>query len=241
MTKISIIALGWLGSSLYNSLTRQGYKAVGSFHSSSKGKKHEVYYDFKQLTLPDQLLNTDILVFNLTPSTIKSLSLFQSFLGQTKQRIIFISSTSVYGQTGVLTEKETPIPKTQNGKLLYACEKELLTRKNTTIIRPGGLYGQDRHPGKYLSGKTNISSAHAAINLISNNDLIKIIEMAIKTPRYQIINAINSNHPTKKEYYTHYCKKHGLTPPSFELESQQKGHKIIQTIHEELVINTSLP
>ena len=65
--------------------------------------------------------------------------------------------------------------------------------------------------------------------------------MSIKTPRYQIINAINSNHPTKKEYYTHYCKKHGLTPPSFELESQQKGHKIIQTIHEELVINTSLP
>ena len=88
MNKISIIALGWLGNALYDSLERQGKKVVGSFYSQPKGKKNEFFYDFKQTKLPNELLNSDVLIFNLTPSTIESPTLFKNFLDQTKQRII---------------------------------------------------------------------------------------------------------------------------------------------------------
>ncbi|UWX55254.1 hypothetical protein NYZ99_01135 [Maribacter litopenaei] len=71
--------------------------------------------------------------------------------------ILFVSSTSVYGENqGEVNEETIPIPSSEAGKQLLETEK--LIRENShvesTIIRFAGLIGPDRHPVNMLSGRT---------------------------------------------------------------------------------------
>src|SRR5690606_7224253 len=89
--------------------------------------------------------------------------------------VLFVSSTSVFGDNqGIVDENTTPIPDSFSGKDLLKTEELFNSNANfkTTIIRFGGLIGEDRHPVNYLSGKTNLKGGNAPVNLIHRNDCI---------------------------------------------------------------------
>ena len=121
-----------------------------------------------------------------------------------------MSSTSVYGDSFPIveiTEETKPNPDTESGKQLAITERHLQSNPHfkTTIIRFGGLLGDDRHPITFLAGKTNVENPDAPVNLIQREDCIGIIEKILNQVEYDIwgetFNAVAPQHPTRKAYY----------------------------------------
>ncbi|OIV42345.1 SDR family oxidoreductase [Flavobacterium johnsoniae] len=138
------------------------------------------------------------------------------------KKVLFVSSTSVYGdENEIITEETNPNPETESGKQLLLAEAILQKNKNfeTTILRFGGLIGEDRHPVKFLAGKENLENPDAPVNLIHQNDCISIIEEIITQSKWNIVfNAVAPFHPTREEYYTQKAKEQNLVVPKFSSE-----------------------
>ena len=237
---IVIIALGWLGESLYDDLESKNINVSGSYFSNKKNKLNEFHFNYNSHEFPKQMSEANVIIFNLTPSTIKNTDTFKKFLNNLKssQKLIFISSTSVYGQDGNVDEYTEPIPQSDNGKLLKHCEELVLDREKSVVIRPAGLYGNNRHPGKYLSGKSDIKGANSSINLIDIDSLKAIIIDAIKSEENRVINAVNIQHPQKKSFYTKYCEKNNLKKPEFS--NIKTRNKTVSTRIEKYKVSTPL-
>ncbi len=122
--------------------------------------------------------------------------------------------------------------KSESGKQLHAVEQLLQKNKNfkTSILRCGGLVDEQRHPGQFLSGKTNLTNPEAPINLVHKTDVIGIITAIIKQDLWgQTFHAVYPKHPTKAAYYMAYCKANKLPLPSFIHDQNSKGKHVKST------------
>ena len=97
----------------------------------------------------------------------------------------------------------------------------------TSIIRFGGLIGDDRHPVRFLSGRKNIENPNAPINLIHQEDCIGIIISVVKLHAWnEIFNAVAPFHPTREEYYVKKAVALGLGLPEFNYSNSSVGKTI---------------
>ena len=150
------------------------------------------------------------------------------------KQLIYISSTAVFeDQNSIPTYTEsTPANATdKKGKKLIAAEKVVFEDfKYSTIIRPGGLIGGDRHPVKYLAGKKNISNPNAPVNLTDRDYLIGVIEKVIDGKiESSVVHAISEEHESRKSYYSRMAREFELKPPEFNSD-KSSGKKITSTI-----------
>jgi len=146
------------------------------------------------------------------------------------KKVIFVSSTSVYGDINAeVTEETIPQPSTESGKQLLASENifKNTPELRTTIIRFGGLIGSDRHPITMLSGRKGLTNGNAVINLIHLEDSIGIIKAIIQDDWWgELFNGVYPYHPTKQEYYSSEAQKRGLILPEYSNTSLHPGKKI---------------
>lgn len=249
MEKISILGCGWLGRPLAVQLLSEGYQVNGSTTSEEKlaPLKQDGINAWLIKTEPlgvlgnwsDFVQNADWLVVNIPPGMKKNGA--ASFLASMHQlckkieqsnvkKIVLVSSTSVFADTPQpFTEDDVPIPDSENGQALYQVEQlfQKIPSATTTVIRFGGLIGADRHPVKYLAGKTGIPSPLAAVNLIHLEDCIGIILMVIKQNICgEILHAVSPYHPSRVEYYTQKAIEMGLPLPIFEPNNIHLGKTI---------------
>lgn len=138
----------------------------------------------------------------------------------TIENVLFVSSTSVYGKIdGTITEETLPKPDTESGKQLLEVEMLLQNNPNfkTTILRFGGLIGEDRNPAKFLAGKQNLENPETPINFIHQEDCIGIILKIITTDSWnEIYNGVSPFHPTRETYYTQKANELTLPLPQFD-------------------------
>lgn len=239
--KISILGCGWLGLPLAQKLLEKGYIVKGSTTSENKIsilKEHKIkpflvtlYEDKIEGCIQDFLNNSDILIVDIPPKLRSTTS--ENFVSKIKlliaeiekssvQKVLFISSTSVYADVfpiEEITEKTPTNPETESGKQLVETEQLLLsnTTFETTILRFGGLIGEDRNPIVHLAGRENVTNAEAPINFIHHEDCIGIITAIVEKSVWNtVFNAVTPQHPTRKEYYTAKAKELKLTPPTFD-------------------------
>lgn len=240
MEKVTIISLGWLGTALYNKLESE-FDVLGTYFNSPKNGKNQIPFDINNNLVPKEILDSDVVIFCLPPSKIISDKHLYRFISPLKnKKIIFISSTSVYGMQGNVNENTIPNPETMNGKRLLEWENYIVANcPSYQIIRSAGQYGPARHPGRFLAGRENISGKNQSINLISQNDLLEIIEKSISSSDFQVINAVSTQHLNKENYYKDYCLRNNLIPPQFS-EETSKLDKIVDTIYSEYLVTTSL-
>ena len=148
----------------------------------------------------------------------------------TVQNVIFVSSTSVYGEGQlIVTELTQPHPDTESGKQLIESEQLLQNNSNfkTTSIRFGGLIGNDRQPGKYLAGRENLENPDAPVNLIHQEDCIGIILKIIEMNSWnETFNAVSSFHPSRENYYTQKASEMNLALPQFDHSKKSTGKLI---------------
>ncbi|RTY97269.1 SDR family NAD(P)-dependent oxidoreductase, partial [Flavobacterium bomense] len=213
MTQISILGCGWLGLPLAKALLENDFSVKGSTTSVEKISVLENLGIQPYLialsenetvgNLNDFLENSTILIIDIPPklrgsATDPSTALRKTFVEKIKnlipsienssiENVLFISSTSVYGDTSTalsVTEETELNPDTESGKQLVQSEQLLQSNSNfkTTILRFGGLIGEDRHPIKFLAGRKNIENPNAPINLIHQEDCIGIVIKILRTP-----------------------------------------------------------
>ena len=158
--------------------------------------------------------------------------------------MIFISSTSVYGEDNLIVTEDTKLnPDTESGKQLVQVEQLLQsnTHFKTTIVRFGGLIGEDRNPIRHLAGRKNIENPNAPINLIHQEDCIgiitEILQQIQKTgwKQSEIFNAVTPFHPSRKQYYTQKALELHLELPEFNIENTTIGKTIASSKVEDIL------
>ncbi|MES2812263.1 MAG: NAD-dependent epimerase/dehydratase family protein [Bacteroidota bacterium] len=247
---ISILGCGWLGFPLAKRHIEKGFSVKGS--TTSIEKLHVLEVDKIQPFLIDLteekvkgnvfdfLSNSEILIIDIPPKLrgehkenfVQKIQNIIPFVEEAKvKKVLFVSSTSVYGEdNAIVTEETNPNPITESGKQLLEVEKILQNNSNfkTTVLRFGGLIGPNRQPIKHLSGRENIENPNAPINLIHQLDCIEIIEKIILRNIFgETFNAVAPFHPSRKEYYTQKAIELNLDLPKFK-EGDEKG-KIIDS------------
>jgi nucleoside-diphosphate-sugar epimerase len=136
----------------------------------------------------------------------------------------------VYADTNkIVTEDSIPFPETDSGRQLLTAELLLKNSASfkTTVVRFGGLIGENRHPIRFLAGKKNIENPDAPINLIHLEDCIGIIASIIEKDCWdETFNAVTPFHPSRKEYYTEKAVEMNLDLPEFNVDSISNGKTI---------------
>ena len=160
----------------------------------------------------------------------KIITLIPFIENSTIKNVLFVSSTSVYGEGQLtVTDLTLPQPETESGKQLLESEQLLQSNSNfkTTTLRFGGLIGADRQPGKYLAGRENLENPNAPVNLIHQEDCIGIILKIIETNSWnETFNAVSSFHPSREQYYTQKAAELDLPLPKFDHSKPSVGKLI---------------
>lgn len=249
--QISILGCGWLGFPLAQQFIAKGYEVKGSTTSISKHSElkkqniqpyivelheNEIVGDFENF-----LEKSELLIINFPPnlrkenpeSLVKKLEKCLPFIEQsTVQKVIFVSSTAVFPDSfpmKTIYEDTPPQPNDERGKQLLETENRLRynTHFETTILRFGGLIGENRHPVNYISGKKNIHNPEAPVNLIHQQDCINLIFHIINNNLWgKALNAVYPKHPKRNEYYPQKAATLGLEIPEFKTNSISKGKYI---------------
>ncbi|WP_439127422.1 dTDP-glucose 4,6-dehydratase [Polaribacter sp.] len=235
MKNVSILGCGWLGKPLAVSLLEEGFFVKGSTTSEDKVEELESLgiesyivniSDFEEY---DDFLNTDILIIAITAKDIDG---FENLISQIQnspvQKVIFISSTSVYPRINkVMTEGDAVV---KNHPLVII---ENLFRENTffetTILRFAGLFGGERHPANWFTSGKKIPQPKGFVNMIHREDCIEIIHTIIAQNCWDItFNACSNHHPTREVFYVNARMSKGLEMPVFE-ENENYQWKIINS------------
>jgi nucleoside-diphosphate-sugar epimerase len=257
MTQISILGCGWLGFPLAKALITNGFSVKGSTTSEHKlsGLKalgidpFLVALDSKSITgaIEDFLNGSKTLVIDIPPQlrgknsdtsaveekvfVEKIKTLIPYIEKSTVENVLFVSSTSVYGEAnGTITEENIAKPDTESGKQLLETEALLQNNPNfkTTILRFGGLIGEDRNPIHFLAGKENLENPETPINFIHQEDCIGIILKIIATDSWnEIYNGVSPFHPTRETYYTQKATGFTLPLPQFDHSKPSHGKLIL--------------
>lgn len=258
MPQISILGCGWLGFPLSKKLLQDGFAVKGSTTSPEKLAVLEeaglqpflisLKAEETQGDVTEFLEKSTVLIIDIPPKLrglekenfVAKIEKLIPFIEQSAiEKVLFISSTSVYGETERhVTETTAANPDTESGMQLLATEKLLQNNPHfqTTILRFGGLIGQDRHPIKFLAGKKDVENPDAPINMIHQDDCIGIILKIIQTNAWaETFNAVAPFHPTREEYYIHKAIEAGLAPPAFNHQKPSVGKiidasKVIDTL-----------
>lgn len=187
------------------------------------------------LNIPPGRRNTQLDAF-----TANMVTLINDVVRANVARIIFISTTSVYGDArdDILNEQAATMPETASAKAHVAIEKHLLDLSSSNkvqvkIVRLAGLTGPDRHPVNSLSGRT-LSAGNKRVNLVHIEDVITALKTMITADNYsieggaleggaikcsddskEVYHLCSLLHPKRGEYYTQAAKKKGIPAPAF--------------------------
>lgn len=147
-------------------------------------------------------------------------------------RIIWISSTSVFEDLErSYDEADSPNAEVIKAQELIRAEKAITALPNSTIIiRMGGLYGKDRHPVKWLSGRKDIPRPLAPVNLIHQEDAIALVVHLIQEEHLKgIFHGVAPGHPDRKTFYTEEARRLNIPLPEFASNDPKGGKTIIST------------
>ncbi len=205
MKKVAIVGLGWLGMPLALSLTARGWQVTGSkttqdgveaarmcgIDSYPLRLEPQLVCDTEDL---DALMNVDALVITLPARRTGAgegfylqavQEIVDTALAYHIPRIVFTSSTSVYGNVnGTVKENSPRLPQTASGQVLKELEDWLHNLPGTSvdILRLAGLVGPSRHPGRFFAGKSAPDGQHV-VNLVHLQDVVAAIELLLQARR----------------------------------------------------------
>jgi nucleoside-diphosphate-sugar epimerase len=238
MNQICIVGIGWLGKQLIDSLSN--FKLIGLNRSTySDLKIPQLKFDIGSIVdwrvLPESLINVELFIITIPPSSsdnyAKCLGHFLKLILKNESKVIYTSSTSVYGNSiGVISESTIVMPQSENAKQIVEVEKIIQSEfgTNGVVLRLGGLIGPGRHPVNSMVKKTYLKGGNLEVNLIHSIDIICFIRQLIFSWNGGVFNLAHPDHPIKKEYYTWYAKECGLNISPFEENDSSKG-KIIDS------------
>ncbi len=239
MKKISILGAGWLGSPLALQLKENGNQLKVSTTSPEKisfFQKHNmesflitVGSDSDNENIDKLFSDTDILIITIPPGRTQNIE--SNYVEKIKsiipfiekhhiKEVIYTSSTTVYLSLQGEVNEETPIvPVSEMDKQIFEIENLLIHNPNfnATILRLGGLIGEDRHPVTFIVKREVIEDANNPVTMVHRSDIIcfleRIVGQAVPNEIFNIVAPIRLN---RRDFYTQEAQKLNLSPiPKF--------------------------
>ena len=233
--KLVISGYGWLAGYLDRALSSD-FQLTATSRSEDKlselskrgvrGIKYALGDDTSSLC---QAVEGATFILNIPPGrkntaldefTHNMLSLNDDVVKANAKHIIFVSTTSVYGDTtdAEISETTATSPETASARAHVAIETHLNSSHSHvpyTIVRLAGLVGPDRHPVRSLSGRT-LDAGNKRVNLVHVADVVKALEViTVKGGKNATYHLCSDLHPKRGEYYVNAAKAIGVTPPHF--------------------------
>lgn len=248
---VSILGCGWLGLPLGAFLKEKGFAVKGSTTQKEKLEKlaqagiepfllnFTPYLQNEQLDSIPDFLNSEVLIIAIPPLVSKQgeefhpkqmLHLSEQVKQSPLNKIIYISSTSVYPEANkaVTEDEELSKENTGNNAILRAEEIVAHFNRDITILRCGGLMGYDRIPGKYFAGK-KINTGDLPVNYIHQDDVIQAIYEVIRQEKWnRLYNLVAPEHPIRKEVFEKNARQFNLELPIFSREERQ-DYKMVKS------------
>ena len=238
---------GWLGLPLAQQLIRNRFKVKGSTTTPEKLsllKKNGIEPYLINCEPPiaaeniEEFLDADVLFLNIpfrrdlpNPELYKEQieAVLLNLQISPVKFLVFAGTTSVYADTGgVVKEVDELTGYDARSKVMLEVEERLNwnLQLETTIIRFGGMYGEDRLPG--ASARAVVAShGDTRVNLIHQEDAVQIVsEIISQDCRGEVLNACADEHPALRELYTAWAKRRGVAPPQFT-DSGPPRYKIV--------------
>lgn len=238
--KFLIIGQGDIGLPVTNKLAKDDISVTGL----ARGARHQYALDEKAtfmqadaLTLnAEQLQDFTHIAIIVTPDEYSASGYHNSYLAISQhltqfsnkltklERVVFISSTGVYGQDNGewIDENTVPVtPERNASKVILQAEQALQQGfgARAIIIRPSGIYGSDRlmRLRKAKEPQKEPIAAEHWSNRIMDRDLVNIIAnvLTCETPR-PVYLATDYMPVTTFELTTWLSKQVGETPPTVD-------------------------
>ncbi|MGD9632988.1 MAG: NAD-dependent epimerase/dehydratase family protein [Pirellulales bacterium] len=145
-------------------------------------------------------------------------------LPSTVRRVIYISTTGVYGSghDGEWVDEDTPSdPQRDGGKASLAAERVLAASPladRGIALRLAGIYGPGRIPfvDTLRAGEPIPAISEGYLNLIHVDDAAAIVVAAAEQQRRRPIYCVSDGHPVERgAYYREVARLLGAAPPTF--------------------------
>lgn len=239
--KVSVLGCGWSGMPLVQSLVGRGHTVKGS--STQRTKLLEIaragalpfklhaglHLDGERL---ESFFSCDCLVVTLPPPRMKGHDNYHVLVHEAianaceklaVPRVLLFSSTSVYpNKNGPVTEVDADYLKSPHSGVSVLEIEDCYTRKQsftTQILRFGGLFGPERHPGKFMRSQGVIKNSNAPVNLVHLDDVVgasvHLIEHQLASGAYNLCAPTDCS---RGAFYTKAVQSLGMAPP--ELDGQ---------------------
>jgi nucleoside-diphosphate-sugar epimerase len=239
-----IIGCGYIGLPLALRLQQQGHDVIGWVHSPASAASLAEYSFHRIVTgsVADRKAwdavgeNIDLVIHCASSGRGGAAAYDEVFfqgarmMGERQPcaRKLFVSSTSVYGQTQgeVATEESPAEPLTATGRILREAEQAALS-SGTTVVRSAGIYGPGRGVlfEKFRRGEAIIEGDGLRwMNQIHQRDLVAALAHLIDAGAPgEIYNAADDTPVTTRDYYA-WCSEflHQPMPPHGPVNTERK-------------------
>jgi nucleoside-diphosphate-sugar epimerase len=173
--------------------------------------------------------------------------LLRACSGTPVRRIIYTSSTAVYGQRdgGWVDEDAHVAPPHERGRVLADAERLLLREApprgiTATVLRLAGIHGPGRGPqnvASRLAGSTR-TDGDAYLNLVHVDVIVEALVRLRKLNHTGILNLADGNPQTRREFYDPLLAARGLDPIRWsapEVDSADRGRRVCARRIQELL------
>ncbi len=241
--KVFIMGMGWLGGPLGRSLVEKGHDVSGTYRGTKPiDFPTALPFEIGRTPLRDlgkKLASAEVLVFAIPPSSwlrdyIENQKL-RRFLAEMANefsgKAVLISSIGVFGSNQLEVDESTiPEPDSERGSDLKVLERfwSKSFNSDSIVVRLGGLVGGDRHPVRYLSGRSNVSGRLHPINLIDRQSVINLIEKILLSPNLDrtVYHGVSAYHPDRESFYRSSAERLALPLPEFDQNDRSRGKKV---------------
>lgn len=251
--KCLIIGQGSIGKEVATALSRAGHDVVG-LARTPKAYPKEVALKFWQkdaLTLSkDELSEFDVIAIIITPddNPDRPKAYQDSYLAVAQHiarlnasgRVLFVSSTSVYGQNNGewVDEHTTPNPASPTAQILLDAENVLIGAygKRAIMVRPSGIYGKSERLIRLAktAHQTGVPSHHYT-NRIHHDDLVRIIWGIITMDNPKSLYIASDGEPaTSAQVLSYICQMYEYPAPKI-LPSAPTGKRIKHNVNKDWI------
>lgn len=139
------------------------------------------------------------------------------------RRVIYVSSTGVYGQTaGEWVDEDSPCePQRAGGKAVLAAEQLLASHPlgaRAVVLRLAGIYGPHRVPKlqDVRQGNPLVADGDSFLNLIHVDDVVEAILAAEQCRQLPARYVVGDGCPVRRaDFYGELARQLGVDPPRF--------------------------
>ncbi len=234
MKSLLIFGCGYLGARVahrWSGSSRSVFAVSRSPHRCDEFRRrswHPIHADVTQPETLHQLPPVDCVLFgvgfdrttghSIEQVYVEGLSCVLDALPDSVQRLVYISSTGVYGQIdGEFIDEQSPtVPIRAGGQACLAAESRILQSgwsDKSIVLRIAGLYGPGRVPRRQqiASSMTSDATPSGFLNLIHVDDTARAIMCVMEQSRLPECYVLSDGHPVlRPDYYSAVAEHLGL-------------------------------